>query len=198
MNIPKKIWNAAEKRGLDYIATGGGFDFIWRGIGQGECRGSDTNGVDLVLALTEDLASSPDVLGEPCTVSIYVNDPEWQNGLFIDFADAKKAMDFMASAKNVWTIDSIGNGERPCKKTTTTFERISDNPPTLEELQAKVGGYIEIIQLSDRSQLCVDEDGLMKNLPVNAKASELAARLGRNPSRIVGNAVHLKGKGRIQ
>jgi len=113
MNIPKEIWNAAEKRGLDYIATGGGFDFIWRGIGQGECRGSDTNGVDLVLSLTEDVACSPDVLGEPCTVSIYVNDPEWQNGVFIDFADAKKAMDFMASAKNVWTIDSIDKTPNP-------------------------------------------------------------------------------------
>tara|TARA_R110000751_G_scaffold18488_1_gene56243 strand:- start:226 stop:474 length:249 start_codon:yes stop_codon:yes gene_type:complete len=80
----------------------------------------------------------------------------------------------------------------------TTFETITDNPPTLEELQAKVGGFVELMNLNDGGQLLFDEDGLMKNLPVNAKASELAARLGRNPSRIVGNAVHLKGKGRIQ
>lgn len=117
MNIPQKIWNAAEKRGLDWIATGGGFDFVWRGLGKGESRAGDMHGVDLVLAVSEDLACSPDVLGEPCTVSIYVNDPEWQNGIFIDFADAKIAMDFMASAQNVWTMDSIAKTQNQGTKT---------------------------------------------------------------------------------
>jgi hypothetical protein len=99
--------NAAEKRGLDWIATGGGCDYIWRGIGKGECRGNDENGVDLILALTEDLASCPDKVSEPCTVSIYINDPEWQNGTFISFPNAEAAMDFMASAANAWTLESI-------------------------------------------------------------------------------------------
>ena len=117
MNIPENIWKQAKKRGLDYIATGGGCDYIWLGVGKAkpdkafpfgkfrESRGSDQHGVDLVLGLTEDIAWCPESMKEPATVSIYINDPEWQHGTFIDFKTTAAAMDFMASATDCWKVD---------------------------------------------------------------------------------------------
>lgn len=79
----------------------------------------------------------------------------------------------------------------------TTFEIITDTPPSLDELQEKVGGYVELMNLTDGGQLLFDEDGVMKQLPVNAEATDLAFRLGKVPTTIVGNAVHLTGDGRL-
>lgn len=46
---------------------------------------------------------------------------------------------------------------------------------TLEELSGFVGGYIEIINTVDRKNLIVlNEEGKLNNLPVNAKATEIA------------------------
>ncbi len=42
----------------------------------------------------------------------------------------------------------------------------------LRELQGAVGGYIEGVHLEDGRLMYVNEDGLMKKLPVNEKASE--------------------------
>lgn len=64
----------------------------------------------------------------------------------------------------------------------------------LEESQALVGGYIEFVQPLGRALLrfhglppnaimYVDEEGLLKGLPLNPRASLLACR------RIVGNAL---------
>lgn len=73
-----------------------------------------------------------------------------------------------------------------------TLEKITDKPPSLEELQGKVGGFAELLNLPDGGQLLFDEDGLMKKLPPNRDASRLAM------TPIVGNAVHLTGKGKIK
>lgn len=50
--------------------------------------------------------------------------------------------------------------------------------PTLEELQAAVGGYVEFVPVPamDGITMVVDEDGLPKAKPVNALASEIAMR----------------------
>lgn len=47
---------------------------------------------------------------------------------------------------------------------------------TLEELQAIVGGYIEIIYLNDERLMVLNEDGKFQRLKRNQKATELAHR----------------------
>lgn len=72
-----------------------------------------------------------------------------------------------------------------------TLETIADKQPTLEEMQEKVGGFVEMLTLMDGSQLLFCEDGLMLKMPPNAKASAVA----QQP--IVGNAVILRGVARL-
>lgn len=55
---------------------------------------------------------------------------------------------------------------------------------SLEEMQAAVGGYIERVTIRG-GEIYVDEEGLLKGLPLNQKASELAGR------DLVGNALVL-------
>lgn len=43
----------------------------------------------------------------------------------------------------------------------------------LEEMQEIVGGYIEIVRLDEKTIMVVNEEGLVYNLPYNAKASRL-------------------------
>lgn len=54
-----------------------------------------------------------------------------------------------------------------------TIEEIA----TLEELQAAVGGYIEIVALSPRNDLVLNEEGKIYNLPYNHIASVLTVVL---------------------
>jgi len=44
----------------------------------------------------------------------------------------------------------------------------------LEELQALVHGYIERVRLADGSDMVVNEEGLLLDLPLNCYASSLA------------------------
>lgn len=44
---------------------------------------------------------------------------------------------------------------------------------TLKELQAHVGGYIQLVKTKRGNQMLVDEDGIDKILPVNPTASVL-------------------------
>jgi hypothetical protein len=72
-----------------------------------------------------------------------------------------------------------------------TLERIEDVKPSLEDAQEKVGGYVELLTLSNGEQMLVDEEGLFKQSPqVNVPATFLAGR------QIVGNAIILAGKAR--
>lgn len=59
--------------------------------------------------------------------------------------------------------------------------------PTLQEAQEIVGGYVQMLTLDDGSQMLMDEDGRMKDLPVNDKASLLAGQVIR------GNVLVLQG-----
>ena len=58
--------------------------------------------------------------------------------------------------------------------------------PALEEAQAVVGGYVEIVPTS-HGQLLVNEEGRLKGLPQNPEASKIAGQP------ICGNALLLKG-----
>ena len=51
-----------------------------------------------------------------------------------------------------------------------------------------VGGFVELIELSDGDQMLVNEEGLLKGLDINGMATMIANR------RIVGNAIILRGK----
>ena len=45
---------------------------------------------------------------------------------------------------------------------------------TLEEAQKLVEGYVELVRLDDENILLVNEDGLLKRLPLNTAASKVA------------------------
>lgn len=68
---------------------------------------------------------------------------------------------------------------------------LEDYPPagkhyTLEELQQAVGGYIEILHVEKGFLMVVNEQGKLKDLPVN----RLASLLYGNPfDHVVGNAL---------
>ena len=71
----------------------------------------------------------------------------------------------------------------------TKLETIEDKPPSLEYAQEFVGGFVEMLYLSEGRQLLFDEEGLFKKDPeTNPLASELADR------QIVGDALLLRGK----
>jgi hypothetical protein len=59
----------------------------------------------------------------------------------------------------------------PCKVYTFFGE------PGLEKLQEAVGGYIEEVRCPDGRLMYVNEDGRMKQLPVNEMASDIAGRM---------------------
>ena len=55
----------------------------------------------------------------------------------------------------------------------------------LEKAQEIIGGYVEVVRLpKGQGKLLVDEEGLLKRLPLNREASILAKQL------IVGNAIY--------
>jgi hypothetical protein len=82
----------------------------------------------------------------------------------------------------------IYNKEIPMPKTTI----LSNKPPTLEEAQGLVDGYVQMLTLRDGSQMLVNEDGIALNLEVNQSASERAEHFGP----ILGNVLILRGKAR--
>jgi hypothetical protein len=61
-----------------------------------------------------------------------------------------------------------------------------DEKPTLEQAQAIVGGWIEMITVGDM-QILFDEEGLLKQLPLNEKASEMFGRPLYGPVLILEN-----------
>ena len=69
---------------------------------------------------------------------------------------------------------------------TTKMITMEDECPSLEEAQKVVGGYVEIIPVSD-GQLIVNEEGRLMGLPGNPLASEVAGQP------IVWNALLLMG-----
>lgn len=63
--------------------------------------------------------------------------------------------------------------------------------PTIKETQNFVEGYIEILSLKDGSQMVVNEEEGLFDLPVNRQASLIAGQ------HIVGNVLILKGSAKF-
>ena len=75
---------------------------------------------------------------------------------------------------------------------------ISDERPSLEKTQELVGGLVELIELTSGDQLLVNEEGLVKGLPLNEYATYIASHMSNltYPYGIKGNAVLLQGNAR--
>ena len=98
-NIAHEITQEAEHRNLGSLCTGGGCDYIFREVEGDGIRGYTT----LILASTEDLGSSPLIMEEPATVSIFSKkDEDWQEGVYLDFPNVEEAMDFMQKPLRIW------------------------------------------------------------------------------------------------
>ena len=71
--------------------------------------------------------------------------------------------------------------------------------PTLEEAQAFVGGYIEIVTTRKGEQIVINEEGKLQGLPWNDLATDLAHEGGAISSDdyIAGNCMILVGKARL-
>jgi hypothetical protein len=67
-----------------------------------------------------------------------------------------------------------------------------DHRPSLEKAQNIVGGYIELVKAGHNTTLVVDEEGRMKNQPVN---NTITSRFKRSiyGLRIVGDVIVLEG-----
>ena len=48
----------------------------------------------------------------------------------------------------------------------------ADEKPTLEQAQAILGGYVEMVHVGDM-QVLINEEGRMLEMPLNEKASEM-------------------------
>ena len=78
------------------------------------------------------------------------------------------------------------------------FTTIEDEQPSLEKAQKLVGGLVELVTLTSGDQLLINEEGLLKNLPVNEHATYIASHQSyvMMHDGIRGNAVLLKGSAR--
>lgn len=65
---------------------------------------------------------------------------------------------------------------------------------TLQEAQALVGGWVELVHLDGDNILLCDEGGLQKEKAVNQEASILAKRMGWQGGFLVGSVLFLKDK----
>ena len=60
---------------------------------------------------------------------------------------------------------------------------------TLEEMQAWVGGYVQMVPLPDGRELWCNEEGKIDGLPVNAKATAIWEKNYGPTDIIMGNAI---------
>ena len=74
---------------------------------------------------------------------------------------------------------------------TTTKEIQSKNDdPSLSDAQKFVGGWVEVVQVND-GILIIDEEGKMKDKPVNEVASKMYADKYGDADIIVGDAIYI-------
>jgi hypothetical protein len=76
-------------------------------------------------------------------------------------------------------------------KTDGTIETINKNKLTLSFMQETVGGYIEIVPLGKKLLVC-NEEGKLKNLPLNEKATQIWEAVYGKTDQIVGNIILAK------
>ena len=77
---------------------------------------------------------------------------------------------------------------------TTTKEIQSKNDsPSLSDAQKFVGGWVEVVQVND-GILIIDEEGKLKDKPVNEVASKMYADKYGDEDIIVGDAIYIPHK----
>ena len=69
--------------------------------------------------------------------------------------------------------------------------RAISEPPSLEELQEVVGGYIEVVNVRTKGQtvyteMVINEDGQMRGLEINHRAMDLVESVGGHMPIVVG------------
>ena len=73
-----------------------------------------------------------------------------------------------------------------------------EDKPSLEKLQKMVDGYIQVVDAHNGDQIVMDEEGKLKNKPINYEATK--HWIGENANAydyVVGDAVILSGKARL-
>jgi hypothetical protein len=65
---------------------------------------------------------------------------------------------------------------------------------TLEELKSVVGGYIEIVQLTEDYLMVINEEGKLLNLPINVIATRVYRASRNTDDFIVGNVLICSNK----
>ena len=77
--------------------------------------------------------------------------------------------------------------------TTTKEIQSKKDDPSLSDAQKFVGGWVEVVQVND-GILIIDEEGKMKNKPVNEVASKMYADKYGDADVIVGDAIYIPNK----
>ena len=74
----------------------------------------------------------------------------------------------------------------------TTVKEIQskNDSPSLSDAQKFVGGYVEVVQVND-GILIIDEEGKLKDKPVNEVASKMYADKYGDEDIIVGDAIYV-------
>ena len=77
----------------------------------------------------------------------------------------------------------------------TTVKEIQSkkDDPSLSDAQKFVGGYVEVVQVND-GILIIDEEGKLKDKPVNEVASKMYADKYGDADVIVGDAIYIPNK----
>ena len=77
----------------------------------------------------------------------------------------------------------------------TTLKEIQskEDSPSLSDAQKFVGGYVEVVQVND-GVLIIDEEGKLKDKPVNEVASKMYADKYGDADIIVGDAIYIPHK----
>ena len=77
----------------------------------------------------------------------------------------------------------------------TTVKEIQskNDSPSLSDAQKFVGGYVEVVQVND-GILIIDEEGKLKDKPVNEVASKMYADKYGDADIIVGDAIYIPHK----
>ena len=74
--------------------------------------------------------------------------------------------------------------------TTTKEIQSKEDSPSLSEAQKFVGGWVEVVQVND-GILIIDEEGKLKDKPVNEVASKMYADKYGDEDIIVGDAIFI-------
>ena len=77
--------------------------------------------------------------------------------------------------------------------TTTKEIQSKEDSPSLSDAQKFVGGWVEVVQVND-GILIIDEEGKLKDKPVNEVASKMYADKYGDADIIVGDAIYIPHK----